>query len=247
MFGAVSPRLDELAWITEGFDTETGYSTDREVRITSMAGDTTVLTLPERQTGFCGYPADGSAPFAYARSGDYLMVSDQNFNDTDDHRLWILDGLTTVHSILPPDGGWPAGENPASAVWAPRSDTLYYRQGDSVWQWTADSGVEPFLPEVRWSAPTITPSGRHIAYWEPSGYGTGDVYLLDLEGGRTPQRIGQTVSAPRFLNDVQLWFMDVSADRGCAGTEAEPAVYNLLDGSVAPAIIEQVRGVWPGQ
>jgi hypothetical protein len=210
-------------------------------------GDTTVLTLPERQTGFCGYPADGSAPFAYARSGDYLMVSDQNFNDTDDHRLWILDGLTTVHSILPPDGGWPAGENPASAVWAPRSDTLYYRQGDSVWQWTADSGVEPFLPEVRWSAPTITPSGRHIAYWEPSGYGTGDVYLLDLEGGRTPQRIGQTVSAPRFLNDVQLWFTDVSADRGCAGTEAEPAVYNLLDGSVAPAIIEQVRGVWPGQ
>jgi hypothetical protein len=41
--------------------------------------------------------------------------------------------------------------------------------------------------------------------------------------------------------------MDVSADHGCAGTEAEPAVYNLLDGSVAPAIIEQVRAVWPGQ
>lgn len=239
---AVSPRLDQVAWLKE----RPGQSaTMREIHVTTAAGDNVIASLPDHPTGFCGVPLDGSKPGAYSLSGEHLYVLDQGHSTTADYSLRVVEGLTTVLEVVPPSGGWPSGGHPAMAVWSPTSETLYYRQGNTVWRWTSADGVGTFLSNVSWSAPTITPNGKHLAYWIPGSDGTGEVYLADLESGASPRLIGQARQAPIFLNDAQLWYISTPLDHGCAGLEGGPTIYNVTDGSEAPSIIEQVRGVWP--
>jgi hypothetical protein len=47
-----------------------------------------------------------------------------------------------------------------------------------------------------------------------------------------------------FLNAMQLWYT-TPYTHGCITDDAEPLVYNIVDGSVSPSIIDWVRHVWP--
>ena len=244
MFIAVSPRLDQIVWLTWRVG-EVGTSVLREIHVTTASGDTVVASLPDEPTGFCGAPLDYSKPGAYSLSGDYLYVIDQPRDAGGggglNYSLRVFAGSTTVFSLAPPAGGWPSGGHPAMPVWSPTSDTLYYRQGDDVWRWTPDEGASMFLAGVRWATPTITPDGSHLVYAVQ-----GDVYLAELASPRNPDLIGQGASRPPvFLNDEQLWLFGTLADHGCAGSEGAPSIYNITDGSESPSIIDQVRGVWP--
>lgn len=241
-FIAMSPKLDEVAWLKE----RAGESaTMREIHITTAAGDTVVASLPDQLTGFCGTPLDGSKRGAYSPTGEHLFVLDQGHESAADYSLRVFAGATTVLAVVPPSGGWPEGDYPAMAVWSPTSETLYYRQGNTVWRWTSDDGVEAFLPGVRWSSPTISPNRRHLAYWIPGRDEIGAIYLLDLGSGSSPRLIAQSRTAPVFLNDAQLWYRSSGSGGGCVTEVAGPTIYNIIDGSIDPSIIEAVRGVWP--
>jgi hypothetical protein len=244
-FIAVSPQMDQVAWLQERPSQDSEMSTTRELHITTATGDTVVASLTDQPTGFCGAPLDSSKRGAYSRSGEHLYFLDQGFSGAADYSLRVLEDLTTVLPVMPPSGGWPDGEHPAMAVWSPRSEALYYRQGETVWQWTPTEGVDSFLPGVSWSSPTITPDGKTLAYWLPGSDGTGEVYLADLEDGASSRLIGRARGAPVFLNDAQLWYRSATVDHGCIGVEGQPTVYNVLDGSEAPSVIESVRHVWP--
>jgi hypothetical protein len=160
------------------------------------------------------------------------------------HSLQVFEGETPVLSLVPPSAGWPEGKHPAMAVWSPTSETLYYRQGGDVWQWTPVGGPTLFLPGVNWSYPTITPDGRQAAYVLLGPEGQNDIYLLDLADGGDPHLIGRARDKPVFLNDAQLWFTTPNI-HGCATGGEEPLIYNIVDRSESPSIIDWVRGAWP--
>jgi hypothetical protein len=248
-FIAISPRLDEIVWLKERPGTEAApmIGSSREIHITTSKGDRVVASLPDTLTGFCGAPPDYSKRGAFSLSGAHLFVLDhprvEGGNATAMHSLRVFEGEMAELSLVPPSGGWPEDEHPAQAVWSPTSDTLYYRQGGDVWQWTSARGASVFLPGVNWYYPTLTPDGSHIAY-VLVGDGQYTVYLIDLTTGAGPQLIGQAREKPVFLNDAQLWFTIPSA-AGCVTGGGEPLIYSIIDRSESPSIIDRVLQVWP--
>jgi hypothetical protein len=235
-FAAISPGLDQVAWLTA----DQAGGTDK-VHITTTAGDHVVASLPDPHLGRCGGPDDSKAG-AYTHSGAHLFILNQPISNL--NSLVVVEGETAVLSVLPPSAGWPQGAHPAMAVWSPTSETLYYRKGSDVWKWTAGSDPQPYLPGVNWSYPTITPDGGHLAYTAASPDGTPDTYLIDLAHGGSPQMIGKGArTSPVFLNSTQLWFKPV--DTGCISSLHQPLIYNIADGSEAPSIIDHVIAVWP--
>jgi hypothetical protein len=163
-----------------------------------------------------------------------------------DNILIVLQAQDEVMSLVPPDQGWEPGAQPAMALWSPTSETLYYRQGSDVWRWTPLGGAQRFLDGVTWQYPTISPDGSQLAY-QVSTAGGPRVFLVDLVHGGRPQPIGDGARKwPVFLNSTQLWFRSVGVDHGCVGSEDEgPLIYNILDRSESPSIIDQVLMVWP--
>jgi hypothetical protein len=239
-FLAVGPKLDQVLWLTS--DPE-GTATDT-IHLSTIAGDRVIATLPDNNLGRCGSPED-SEWAAYALSGSHLFVLDQPLPQT--NSLIVVEGETIVLSVIPPRAGWPMGAHPLMAVWSPTSETLYYRQGDSVWRWTTAGGAQRYLTGVQWLRPTIAPDGAHLAYSVLRSDGLHNVFLVDLSHGGTPVLIGKGArKLPAFLNSTQLWFRSEGKDYGCAGSEEEkPLIYNLTDSSEAPSIIDWVLKVWP--
>jgi hypothetical protein len=248
-FIAVSPELDEIVWLKATPNNQTGDYTGREIHITTAAGDSVVANLPNEPTGFCGAPLDSSKRGAFSHSGQYLYVLDQPHplqQASDDYSLRIFEGTTLVHSVVPPSGGWPAGEHPAFPVWSPISETLYYRLGNDVWRWMPGAGASRFLTGVRWFNSTISPDGRHVAYALTGADGSTDAYLANLPVPGVSERIGSAMAGPVFLNNAQLWLMTQAVNHGCAGGEGpKPVIYNVDAHSTAPSIIQGVRLVWP--
>jgi hypothetical protein len=237
-FVAISPRLDEIAWLSSNMD-----GTVRAVHLTTASGDRAVATL-RPAGGRCGSPEDSNQG-AYARSGSTLYILDQPI--APDNTLLVLQASRAALSLVPPTGGWPSGAAPGMAVWSPTSDTLFYRQGGDVWKWTTAGGAQVYLPGVSWFSPTITPDGAHLAYAVQRPDGLHDIYLVDLAGAGRPQRIGGGArSGPVFLNNTQLWYLTESPG-GCAGEGTRPKrlIYNLSDSSEAASIIDAVLYVWP--
>jgi hypothetical protein len=247
-FIAVSPELDEIVWLKATPNNDTGYYTKREIHITAAAGDTLVATLPDEPTGFCGAPLDSSKRGAFSHSGEHLYVLDQPRDlqgSGSQYSLRIFEGTTLVHSVVPPSGGWPAGEHPAFPVWSPVSETLYYRLGNDVWRWMPGAGASRFLTGVRWFNSTISPDGRHVAYALTGADGSTDAYLANLPVPGQPLRIGPFIGGPVFLNNTQLWLI-TQVVHGCAGGEGpKPVIYNVDAHSTAPSIIQGVFLVWP--
>jgi hypothetical protein len=242
-FLAVSPRLDQMVWLTYRIDPNTSMAISREIHIATAAGDHVVASLPDEPVGFCGAPPDYSKRAAYSSSGEHLFVLDHPRSLQGGLNLYsslrVFDGDTAVLSLVPPNGGWAEGDHPAQAVWSPTSETLYYRQGGDVYRWTPAGGQTLLLPEVNWNWPTITPDGRHAAFVVD-----GQVYLVDLVDGTSPRLIGQSREKPVFLNNTQLWFTTPNV-HGCITGDEEPLIYNISDGSESPSIIDRVRVVWP--
>lgn len=239
-FLAVGPKLDQVLWLT--YDPE-GTATDT-IHLSTIAGDRVIATLPDNNIGRCGSSED-SKWAAYTSSGAHLFVLDQPFPQTSS--LLVVEGETSVLSMVPPSAGWPQGGYPAMAVWSPTSETLFYRSGSDIWQWTPSGGAQRYLTGVNWLHPTISPDGSHLAYSVLRPDGLHNVYLVDLAHGGSPQLIGKGArKLPVFLNSTQLWFRSEGEDFGCAGSSGEkPLIYNLSDSSEAPSIIDRVITVWP--
>jgi hypothetical protein len=235
-FIAVAPGLDQVLWMTS----DQASGTDK-IHVTTHAGDDVIAALSNVFEGLCGGPEDSSALGEYTHSGADLFVLDQypNLNS-----LLVAAGQTAVLSVLPPRGGWSSGAEPATALWSPISETLYYRQGNDVWTWSPGSNPKRFLAGVHWLHPTITPDGAHLAYSVAHPDGSHDVYLVDLARGGSPQLIGNARNNPVFLNSAQLWYATEVA-QGCTGPGPKPLVYSLVDGTESPSIVDYVQGVWP--
>jgi hypothetical protein len=232
---AVSPRLDEIAWLSNNDST----GADRMVHLTTKAGDQVVATLPTA-LGRCGAP-NLSKEASYTHSGGHLNVLDQPLPD---NVLFVLQGNHQVLSLVPPAGGWPKGAQPEMAVWSPTSETLFYRQNGDVWQWTQAAGAQRYLPGVNWYYPTFSPSGSHLAYAVPRSDGLHDVFLVDLAHGGSPQLIKGARNFPVFLNSAQLWYW--SEGQGICGPGINhPLIYDITDGSEAASVIDFVTAVWP--
>ncbi|HET9780420.1 MAG TPA: hypothetical protein VFR33_01460 [Candidatus Dormibacteraeota bacterium] len=244
---AVSPRFDQVAYLVDDLTDNTD-----KVHIASAAGDVIVASLPNPHGGRCGSPED-SRLGEFTRSAQSLFVLDQPFPTL--NSLVVLQGGKQALLATPPgltissdgsiSGGWPQGTQPAMALWAPTSETLYYRQGGDVWKWTASTGAQRFLPGVSWYYPTISADGAHLAYAALRPDGLHNVYLVDLVHGGSPQLIGKGArNLPVFLNSTQLWYR--SEGQGICGPSGDqPLVYDLTDGSEASSIVDFVGSVWP--
>ncbi|MDP9467742.1 MAG: hypothetical protein M3P32_03225 [Chloroflexota bacterium] len=238
-FLAVSPGLDQIAWMTSDLET-----TDTDVvHITTLAGDKVIATLVNHNEGRCG-TADDSSFAGYTRSGNHLFVLDQPYPQ--EAALLVVEGETLVFSVIPPAGDWPFGANPAMAVWSPTSETLYYRQGTDVWKWAGGSTPERWLTGVTWYYPTISADGRYLAYVVMRPDGFHDAYLVDLAGGGSPEKIGGGGrNQPVFVNATQLWYRAEGPGEPCGPSGVGPLIYNVVDGSESSSIIDFVFRVWP--
>ena len=234
---AVSPGLDEIAWLSN--DDTTG--TNRKVHLTTKSGDQVVATL-RTALGRCGSP-DDSKNGAYTHSGSHLYVLDQPVPSS--NILIVLQGNQQVLSLVPPSAGWPQGAQPAMAVWSPTSQLLFYRQQADVWRWTPAGGAQRYLSGVNWSSPTISADGSHLAYSVLRSDGLHDVYLVDLAHGGSPTRIGKGArTVPVFLNSTQLWYK-TEGPSICGPGSNQPLIYDITDGSESGSVIDQVQAVWP--
>jgi hypothetical protein len=237
-FIAVGPGLDQVLWMTG----DQASGTDK-IHVTTHAGDEVIAALPNAFEGLCGGPEEGSKLGAYTRSGADFFVLDQPKATL--NSLLVAAGQTAVLSVLPPAGGWAPGAQPATALWSPISETLFYHQGEDVWTWSPGSNPKRFLAGVNWLHPTITPDGANLAYSVARPDGSHDVYLVDLAHGGSPQVIGKGArNDPVFLNSTQLWYM-TEVPQGCTGPGGKPLIYNVVDGSESPSIVDYVLGVWP--
>jgi hypothetical protein len=234
---AVSPALDEIAWLSN--DDTTG--TDRKVHLTTKSGDQVVATL-RTALGRCGSP-DDSKNGAYTNSGSHLYVLDQPVPSS--NILVVLQGNKQVLSLVPPGAGWPPGDQPAMAVWSPTSQTLFYRQKGDVWQWTQPGGAQRYLPGVGWDHPTISADGSRLAYSVVRSDGLHNVYLVDLAHGGSSTLIGKGArTLPVFLNSTQLWYK-TEGPSICGPGSNQPLIYDITDGSESGSVIDQISDVWP--
>jgi hypothetical protein len=233
---AMAADLQTMAW--SRYDDEGG----RELHVADAGGDHLVFRFPSLD-GRCGTPFDSNIA-AFSRSGDYLYVLDQSFPQW--NTLVVVGGHEVLFSVEPPADGWGAGDFPLMALWSPVSDTLYYRKGSNVYEWTPEGGRRRVLAGVPWLYPTMTPDGRHLVYAIETADGNHDIYLAtmpDLEGAT---RIARNRNHPVFLNNRQLWYRSETGG-GCAGGETpRPLVYNIRSGDEAASVIVSVEGIWPG-
>jgi hypothetical protein len=236
-FLAIAPDLGTVAWLSYDLEANTD-----QIHLTTHAGDKVVATLPNPHGGRCG-SAEDSKVAAYSRSGKHLFILDQPIAAL--NSLLVLEGDQVALRIAPDSGRWPNGAQPAFAVWSSTSDTLYYRKGADVWEWTSAGGPQNFLPGVSWSYPTISPDGLHLAFAVEGQDYLHTVSLLDLPPASRPVQIGNGKrTLPTFLNARQLWFK--SENPGACGSGGnQPLVYDLSDRSESPSIIDSPVSVWP--
>src|SRR6185295_3597983 len=121
-----------------------------------------------------------------------------------------------VFSLVPPDGGFPDDEIVLMAVWSPTSDTLFYRRGDDVYQWTPDAGAKRVLRGVPWLHPSFTPDGRHVAWARETADGGVDVYVAETTNLSSARRVRRNGRDPVLLNNRQLWYRPEPL-HSCAG------------------------------
>jgi len=237
---AVSPVLDQIAW--RSVDPQ-GSSSDA-IHVATAAGDQIVATLRDTNEGRCSSPED-SRYGDYSAAGTDLYVMNQPL--ASQVSLLLFHDTAKVLQILPPDGDWPEGANPAMAVWSPTSETLFYRVGADVWKWTPATGPEQYLPGVRWFYPTISADGAYLAYAVARPDNSHDVYVVDLLHDGSPELIGGgRHNYPVFVNATQLWLMAEALDTGCAdNNQLTPKIYNVISGQEAGSIIDWTRFAWP--
>jgi hypothetical protein len=234
-FFAVGPGLDQVVWMRR----DMAAGTD-EFHLTTNAGDSVVAALPNPHEQGCGGAGLGAG---FAHSGADFFVLDQPAANLTS--LLVASGPTPVLSVQPPAGGWKSGAGPATALWSPTSETLYYRQGKDVWTWSPGSNPKRLLAGVEWLHPTISPDGARVAYAVARPDGSHDVYVLDLTHGGSPTLIAKARNNPTFLNAAQLWYTLDQASGGCTGPGPKPLIYSLVDGSESPSIIDAIGGTWP--
>jgi hypothetical protein len=228
-FEAVSPDLDEIAWISMD---ATGQR--RRLHLTRADGDHVVAPLsPSGER--CGIP-DDSAPAAYTRSGSHLYILDYQLPEW--ALFLVLNRMDKVLSRRAPEGV------PLMPVWSPTGETLYYRLGGDIWRWTQRAGAQRLLSRVTWRYPTISPDGRYLAYAVQQPDNTHNIYLMDLAAGSSPTLIGHRRTMPMFLTATQLWY--VSEAMGVCGPGLDRRlIYDVNERSEAASIIEWVKGIWP--
>jgi hypothetical protein len=237
-FLAVSPALDQVAW----WSLDGPGRTDR-VHLTTKAGDQVVASLPDPHGGRCG-SADDARFAGFTHSGGHLFVLDNE--DPTQTSLLVLQGAETKLLVSPPATHWPVGAQPAMALWAPDSETLYYRQQGDVWKWTPGSGAQRFLAGVPWQYPTISSDGRYLAYALPRSDGTHNVYLVDVAHGGSPVMIGKGPrNLPVFLNATQLWYKSEAQGICGPGGTSPFLIYDLGDASETGSVIDQPFTTWP--
>ena len=233
---AIAADLQTMAW--QRYDDTGG----RELHVADATGDHLVFRFPTPD-GRCGSPLDSNTA-AFSRSGDYLYALDQSFPER--NTLVVVGGHDVLFTVEPPDGGWSGDNYPLMAMWSPVSDTLYYRKGSNVYQWTPDGGRKRVLSGVPWFYPTITPDGQHLVYALQKADGNHDLYLATMPDLGSARRIATNRNLPVFLNNRQLWYHS-EAGGGCTGGETpRPLVYNIRSGDEAPSVLADVLYVWPG-
>jgi hypothetical protein len=241
-FLTVGPQLDRIVWLLP--DPE-GPGTDK-IYLTTDAGDSLIASVPTPGSGRCGSPESDSRQAGYTPSGRHFFVLNQptlEFNS-----LVVGAAETALFSVPAPPAGWTRGEAPMMALWSPTTETLYYRRSGDIWNWNEGLDPQLFLAAVAWVQPTISADGTHLAYsvLRPDGV-LHDVYLVDLVAGGSPKKIGAGPrKVPSFVNSTQLYFRSEGDDHGCVGAELEkPLIYNILDGSESPSVIDGVLAAWP--
>jgi hypothetical protein len=232
---AVSPGLDEVAWISTKAD-----GTGRRLHLTRADGDHVVARLRD-VGGRCGSP-DDSKLGDYTHSGEMLYVLDVPI--ANDAVFLVFAGLDRAFGLRPPAGGWEYPNQPAMPIWTPNGDALFFRSEGKGWRWTRDGGRQTFLPAHDWRYPTITPNGEYLAYALQRPDGFHDLYLLNLGSGGAPVRIARKATTPVFLNDDQLWLMR-EAQGVCGNGAAGPAIYEISSGDTSGSIVLGVESVWP--
>jgi hypothetical protein len=236
-FLAIAPDLGSVAWLTP----DQAANTD-QIHLTTHAGDKVVASLPNPHGGRCG-SSDDSNRAGYSRSGKHLFILDQPIASL--NSLLVLEGDRVALRIVPDSGRWPTGAQPAMALWAPASETLYYRKGADVWAWSSAHGSQNFLPAVSWSYPTIAADGHHLAFAVEGQDYLHTVSLLDLPPTSRPIQVGNGKrTLPTFLNARQLWFKSESLGP-CGSGGNQPLIYDLSDSSESPSIIDSPVSVWP--
>jgi hypothetical protein len=238
----VGPQLDRVLWRLPYYE---GPGTDK-IYLTTASGDSLIASLPTPGGGRCGSPESDSRQGAYTLSGRHFFALNQptlEFNS-----LVVGAAEAALFSVAAPSTGWPGQEAPMMALWSPTTETLYYRQSGDIWNWNEGSDPQLFLAGAPWVQPTISADGTHLAYsvLRPDGV-LHDVYLVDLASGGSPQKIGAGPrKVPSFVNSTQLYFRSEGEDHGCVGAEQEkPLIYNILDGSESPSVIDGVLAAWP--
>jgi hypothetical protein len=239
---AIGPQLDRVLWVTY----DPMVSLTDSIHLTTSTGDKVIATLPDDNTGRCGSPEFDSNWAEYTSSGAHMFVLDQPLEGSTS--LIVVEGESTVLSIIPPSGGWPAGQRPQMALWSPTSETLYYGKGGDIYRWTPGSDPQRFLAGVDWVNPTISGDGAYLAYAVRRADNVlHDVFLVDLVHGGSPLHIGDGArKQPVFLNATQLWLKSEGDDHGCAGAEAEKRlIYDVVDKMEFNSVIYQPILVWP--
>ena len=234
-FVAVSPNRDAITWLR--WDTAAGIE---EVHLTTASGDAVLESYALEDGGRCGTIEDSQFG-SFSPSGTYGFVLRQPV--AQQNTLLVFEGSDPVLTLEPSDGTWAEGRHPAMALWAPSSDTLYYRKGANVYRWQPGSDPAVFLDGVRWYDPTFSADGRWLAYATHRSDEGSDVYLLDLRGAREPVRIGPG-GQPIFVSPTLVWYKSETA--ACAGPEAQPRLYDVSTGTESATDIVAVRSAWPG-
>src|SRR5262245_13628214 len=208
-FIAVSPGLDEVAWVRGDDD-----YTHRRLILTRADGDHEGTHFRD-VGGRCG-TGDDSKQGAYSRGEQFYAL------DVPMPQLTVFTGYHGLERTFlmrrPRGGGWEWPMQPAMPVWSLIEDVLYYRLAGSVHRGTPAGGDELFLEGVHWQFPSFSPDGRYLVYAIPQDDGTHDTYLIDLRKGGAPELIAEERTQPVFLTATQLWYR-AEKGQGCVAEQ----------------------------
>lgn len=243
---AVAPGLDEIAWNEVHY----GGPYDR-IHLATAGHDVVIAKLPDTNWGRCGSPTDSNRA-GYTRSGSALFVLDEPLPEVS--LIVVKHGHIALSMVGTAKA--PISSRPLKVLWSPTSEALYWTQGGDVWRWTAATGRQVFLENVTWSSATISPDGTHLAYDVIDGVEPAteelpattlhDVYVVDLEHGGKPVRLGGGhAGMPVFLSDDQLWIARDTYAAGCGEGTLQPHIHDIATGVEAPTDIDRVDRVWP--
>jgi hypothetical protein len=235
---AIAPGLDMVLW-------NEVHAGDRDVDVIHLAtadDDEALVTLPDPNQGRCGQPTDSSFG-RWSPTGPEAFVLVQPIDGW--QSLLVLDPLTTFLSIVPPDGGWAAGEAPQMAVWSPTQEELYWSQGGDVWRWTPDVGRKRIFEGVTWFDPTFSADGRYLAWLEMGDAGVGDIHVYDTRSAGRPKKVASSATSPRFIDATHLWFLTGEAMGDCSSLAPTPRLYDVVSGTARDSDIPAVLSAWP--